>query len=118
MQQETGLHLRNARLSGNPIAWTADGRAERLFMVHTRMQQHVYAHWLVRLDPHRNLVVAISRAPVLQSTSFKLGGHFPGVLFVGSFHRVITSNRQQVCSRPAVPFILVIVYRSTFAALP
>jgi hypothetical protein len=97
VEKETGLQLRKARLSGNPVAWERGNGAERLVMVHTRPKQHAYAHWLIRVNAERNEVVAISKGPVLESSSFRLRGYFPGVLVVGSFHLVENEDKKQVC---------------------
>eukprot|EP00884_Botryococcus_braunii_P008313 jgi/Botrbrau1/17483/Bobra.0054s0067.2 len=96
VEQETGLHIRKARLSAHPILWNEGATLERVVMVHTRPTQHTYAHWLIRINPILNDVVAISKGPVLQSSNFHLRGYFPGVLVVGSFHHVVDKDKKQV----------------------
>ena len=95
----SGMDMGHTHLSGHPVEWRHQNRTtELLAMVHQRSRlkggQHgvEYRHWLLRLDPQSLQVLHVSTAPVLQSSDYLLGGFFPGVLTVGSFHLMPVNN--------------------------
>ena len=87
----TGLEMRDMRISGHPIMW-AQYPQILLVLVHHDWRKHGGSkHWAVQLqfDPVRShyAIVAVSKEPVLDHENYHLHNELvPNVIAVGSYH--------------------------------